>query len=206
MTGRTKLFPTRTKAMPPVPGHRIKKLHGPRALSRLDVQKCTSMVKQNINAIIACVSSCSNRGASHTRVLVYLAFQAVRLRGSGLRRDRRRAQRADVRVGFGEAASALTPIAPCALDRGRSITRSAMRGAATLDHRDFELAALLPTLSIMSAALRHRSRVISISMRASAILCSIPNVRRSSCRTRRGQKPLRHFSQRDSAAPSVRMQ
>ena len=47
-----------------------------------------------------------------------------------------------------------------------------MLGAATLIMAISSWAALLPTLSIMSAALRQSRRVISMSVRASAMRCS----------------------------------
>src|SRR5688572_17232409 len=67
--------------------------------------------------------------------------------------------------------SADTPPPPCAWIASSS-TFSAVRGAATLIIAISPCAALLPTRSIMSAALRHSSRVISISIRASAIRSS----------------------------------
>ncbi len=81
-------------------------------------------------------------------------------------------QRAHRRPGARPAGSPPTrPPPPCAWIASSS-TFSAVRGAATLIIAISPCAALLPTRSIMSAALRHSSRVISISIRASAIRSS----------------------------------
>ena len=65
----------------------------------------------------------------------------------------------------------LTPAPPNAWIASSMIC-SAMRGALTLIIAISALAALLPALSIRSAALRHSRRVQSISIRASATRCS----------------------------------
>ena len=84
---------------------------------------------------------------------------------------------------------------------------SAMLGACTLIIAISSWAALLPALSIMSAALRQRSRVISMSMRARAIRSShtlwsdtrLPKATRDWSR-------LAIASIASSATPIVRMQ
>jgi hypothetical protein len=100
----------------------------------------------------------------------------------------------------------LTPAAPNAWTAS-SITFSAMFGALTLIIAISARAALLPALSIRSAAFRHSSRVASISVRASATRCSqmlwsesfFPNATRDCSRS--------HISpSASSAAPIVRMQ
>ena len=83
-----------------------------------------------------------------------------------------------------------------------SITRSAMRGAATLIMAISSCAALLPTLSIMSAAFRQSSRVISMSMRASAMRCSHTECSASFLpKATRDRSRLDIFSSATSAAP-----
>ena len=80
-------------------------------------------------------------------------------------------------------------------------------GRRNLDHGDLERAALLPTLSIMSAAFRLMSRIISMSRRASPIRYShtdwsasrLPKATRDSSRST-------IFSRATSVAPSARMQ
>ena len=108
------------------------------------------------------------------------------------------AQRADMRHRRAPAPkSVVTPPPPCAWIAS-SMTLSAMRGAATLIMAISSCAALLPALSIMSAAFRQSSRVISMSMRASAMRCS-----QTECSAMllaegdAGQKPLGHLLQRD---------
>ena len=84
---------------------------------------------------------------------------------------------------------------------------SAMLGAATLIMAISACAVLLPTLSIMSAALRHSRRFISMSVRASAMRCShtecsmifLPKAVRDDSR-------FTIFSSASSATPMVRMQ
>ena len=88
-----------------------------------------------------------------------------------------------------------------------SMMRSAMIGAATLIIAISPCAALFPARSIMSAALRQRSRVISMSMRALATRSShtdcsamvLPNAVRDISR-------FTIASSASSAAPMVRMQ
>ena len=84
---------------------------------------------------------------------------------------------------------------------------SAILGAATLIMAISSCAVLLPTLSIMSAAFRHNSRVISMSVRASPMRCSqiecsmifLPNAVRDDRR-------FTIFCSASSALPMVRMQ
>ena len=90
----------------------------------------------------------------------------------------------------------LTPAPPCAW-MASSMICSAMRGALTLIIAISALAALLPALSIRSAALRHSRREQSISIRASATRCS-----QTLCSARRLPKavralqPARHRAER----------
>eukprot|EP01137_Pigoraptor_chileana_P010535 Opistho-2@60338 len=102
--------------------------------------------------------------------------------------------------------SPLRPTPPCAC-MARSITRDAMAGAATLIIAISALAALLPTVSISSAARRVRRRACSMSRRDAAmsammVPCSasgLPNAVRLSTRW--------HMSSRArSAWPISRMQ
>ncbi len=71
-------------------------------------------------------------------------------------------QRANAGTGLGEARIVADAAAPWV---ALSMIFSAMFGAATLTLAISSCVVLLPTLAIMSAALRHRSRVISMSVR-----------------------------------------
>src|SRR5262245_216934 len=102
--------------------------------------------------------------------------------------------------------SALTPAPPCAW-MARSITRRATCGATTLIMAISARASLLPTVSIMYAALSVRSRACSISMRESAMSARIVPCSASGLPKATRESTRRHMASRErSATPMRRMQ